>query len=227
MSFTKRILFGSILVLSFSANAQENFTGFWQPQAALNYRVSSGYHHNFSLSNRSFLYREENQEFTVRQLDLVHFSKIVVKDNQSIAFGIQYRLRETFDGGSDELRLTQQYNLTKRPSVVRWGHRFRSEQRITRNPIVHRFRYRFAIDFPLSGQKLDVGEAYLVGSVEKLLSLSKGQSSQYDARFNGQIGWQLGEEVKFQFGVEYRFEDYTAQQVNHVAFLLTSIQLTL
>ncbi|MEM8846818.1 MAG: DUF2490 domain-containing protein [Bacteroidota bacterium] len=227
MCYTRIFLLIITLGISISLKGQENFTGFWQPQMALDYEVTPTYGHNFSVSYRSFFIEEERFDFRSRQLDVVHFSKFVVKDNQSIALGIQYRFRDIFENAPNELRLTQQYNFTYRPVTVRYGHRFRTEQRITSEVTTHRFRYRFALDFPLKGQKLDLGEPYFAGSLEQLLSVAKGESSQYDFRVNGQIGWQFDKGLKFQMGVEYRFEEYTAAQLQHVVFLLTTVQLSI
>ncbi len=146
------------LVFHFFVNAQENLTAYWQPAMALNYKVTETYLHNFSIQNRNYVFDDEALQLSVRQLDLVHFSNLKLQHNQSVAFGILYRFRETFDGGANELRLTQQYNIQSSPYVVRYGHRLRSEQRITAAKTTHRFRYRFSLDFPLQGEKLDVGE---------------------------------------------------------------------
>ncbi|MDC6365436.1 MULTISPECIES: DUF2490 domain-containing protein [Flavobacteriaceae] len=218
------LIFG---LFTFICSGQENFTAYWQPQVAINYNVSNTYSHNFSLGHRAYLVDEGNTLFRGRQLDLVHFSKWGLSDNQSIAMGVQYRFRDIFDGKSNELRLTQQYNFTKRPLVVRFGHRFRAEQRILKELTVHRFRYRFAIDFPLKGEKLDVGEPFLATSMENLLSVGKGRSSQYDNRISGQIGWKFNKGLKVLFGIEYRLEDYTSQKTDNVLFLLSNIQLGL
>ena len=169
---------------------------------------------------------EGETTFSNRQIDLVHFSNYKIRENQSLAFGIQYRFRESFDGGANELRLTQQYNQRSRPFVIRFGHRIRSEQRITKARTTHRFRYRFALDFPLQGEKLDVGEAYLVATVEPLLSVTRGRNPEYDGRISAQIGWQLQKDFKIQFGTEYRMEDFTHTLPEHVFFILSSVQLT-
>ncbi len=229
MYSTKWFLFVSLLLLLISASVkgQENLTGYWQPQIAINYPVSGSYSHNFSIANRNYIF--DNEEFTLkgRQLDVVHFSNLKVKDNQSIALGVQYRFRSNFENRENELRLTQQYNITNQPFAIRYGHRFRTEQRITNSLTTHRFRYRFAVDFPLIGEKLDVGEPYFVGSFENLLSVAKYNAPQYDARLSGQVGWQLNGGIKFQVGVEYRMEDYSAGVPQHILFLLTSAQISL
>ena len=72
-----------LCVLTF-AFAQENLTGYWQPQIGINYKVSTNYSHNFSVAKRTFILRDSQTEFTIRQLDLVHFSNLKIQGNQSI-----------------------------------------------------------------------------------------------------------------------------------------------
>lgn len=207
--------------------AQENFTTYFQPQVALNYKVSNGYSHNFSLGQRNYIYDDNDLQFKTRQIDLVHFSKLEIRGNQSLALGIQYRFRENFEPGKgNELRLTQQYNITSKPRIARIGHRVRSEQRITSALTVHRFRYRFAVDFPLNGEQLDIGEAYIVTSTESLLSVAKSRSPEFDQRITANIGWLVKEKTKVQFGLEYRAENY-GQQTQNVLFLNANLVLSL
>ncbi|MGN7512902.1 MAG: DUF2490 domain-containing protein [Allomuricauda sp.] len=227
MSSTKWFLLVSFLLFMFSVHSQENLTGYWQPQFAVNYQVTRGYSHNFSIANRNYIFDDEEFTLKARQLDIAHFSKWNIRDNQSIAMGIQYRFRNNFEDKGNELRLTQQYNVTTKPFAVRFGHRFRTEQRITNALTIHRFRYRFALDFPLAGEKLDPGEPYFVGSFENLLSVAKHNAPQYDARLAGQVGWQLNDSIKFQVGVEYRMEDFSSSMPQNIFLLLTNAQLTL
>lgn len=209
-----------------SLHAQEKLTVYWQPSAAVNYDVSESYSHHFSLQNRNYVFDNEQTQLSTRQVDLVHFSNINVRDNQSIALGLLYRFRETFDGGSNELRLTQQYNITSKPFAIRFGHRLRAEQRISSARTTHRFRYRFAVDFPLKGEKLDIGEPYLVSNLESLFSFAKEKQPQYDARFALHLGWKLSQHIKLQFGAEYRKEDI-AQDVQQLLFFLSALNMSL
>ncbi|WP_240905043.1 DUF2490 domain-containing protein [Flagellimonas oceani] len=228
MYCTKWFLIVLLLLPLATVGAQTNLTGYWQPQVAANYKVTGTYSHNFSLASRNYIYDDEALTLRVRQLDLAHFSKLKVRDDQSIAFGIQYRFRNNFEKSREnELRLTQQYNITNKPFAIRYGHRVRTEQRITNSLTTHRFRYRFAVDFPLMGEKLNVGEPYFVGSLENLLSVAKNNSPEYDARLSGQIGWELNRGLKLQMGVEYRMEDYSSSLPQNILFLLTSAQLSL
>ncbi len=216
-----------LLFASLATQAQNNLTGFWEPVISINYKVKDNYKHNFSLAKRTFVYRDSDIQFTTRQLDLVHFSDFRIKDNQDIAFGVQYRFRENFDDmGSNELRLSQQYNITKKIGIVRMGNRIRAEQRITDNPTIHRFRYRFAIDFPLQGETLDVGESYAVFSTESLLSVGKTYLPEYDQRVDAHVGWLLNKDAKFQFGTQWRAENYS-HRTEFVLFLFSALILSL
>jgi hypothetical protein len=211
---------------SFSVYAQNDFTTFFEPLVAINHKVSDHYKVNFATVSRNYLYRDNATEFTVRQLQFVHFSTLSFNSNHSVSGGIMYRFRENFEDKSNELRFTQQYNYANRPHIVRFGHRFRTEQRITTDNTVHRFRYRFTVDFPLSGEKLDIGEPYFVANVESLLSVVKADAPQLDKRFTSQIGWQFSKTVKFQTGLEYRFENFN-QDTQEILFVLTSLILQL
>lgn len=204
--------------------AQHDFTTFFEPSFAINHEVNDAYKVNFSTVSRNYVYRDGEFEFTVRHLQFVHFSTYSFNSNHSVSAGVMYRFRENFEDSSNELRFTQQYNYAYRPTVVRFGHRFRTEQRITTENVVHRFRYRFTIDLPLEGEKLDIGEAYFVANTESLLSIAQAALPEIDQRFTTQIGWQLTQNLKFQTGLEYRFENYN-NSTDEILFVLSSVIL--
>ncbi|QWX83263.1 DUF2490 domain-containing protein [Cellulophaga sp. HaHaR_3_176] len=225
--FIKIFIFSCILLSTTQFFAQGNFTGFIEPDFSINYDISKNYSHNFSIANRIYFYKDNDYNVEVRQLDFKHFSNFKLKYNQSVAFGIQYRFRETFEKNkNNELRFTEQYNFTHKPSNVRYGHRLRAEQRIARNLTTHRFRYRFAADMPLMGTILDTGEPYFIASTESLLSVAKGYKPSYDQRFTSSIGFVLTENTKLQAGLEYRFENYNIETTQNL-FILTSLSLSL
>ena len=207
--------------------AQERFTALWEPQIALNFEVAPNYSHNFSLANRNYFYRGQGLEVRIRQIDLAHFSNLKIGYDQSLGLGLQYRFRESFENGAgNELRITQQLNITTGQENLRLGHRFRSEQRIRPSGTIHRFRYRFAIDSPLQGQKLNVGEMYAVATLESLFSVANGSRPEYEQRFESNLGWLIQPELKIELGVEYRLEDYTAV-TTHALFLNSGLIISL
>ena len=227
MFFTRPFYCFILLLIPLCAFGQNNFTFYFQPQIAINYNVINNYSHNFAIQQRSYIYDDNQFDIQARQLDISHFSKLKVLDNKSLALGIQYRFRETFEPDeNNELRITQQFNSATKPYNVRFGHRVRSEQRITTKLTIFRFRYRFAVDLPLSGEQLDIGEAYFVGSLESLLSLAQFNKPEYDQRFTAHLGWLLNKNYKLQTGLEFRFEDYTNATQN-ILFFLSSLVISL
>ncbi len=226
MSCTRKFSWFCLLLFMHLAGAQDNFTGYWEPGLALNYGVTDTYTHNFALANRSYLIRDEAFGLTIRQFDFAHFSTLKIRDNQSIGLGLQYRFRKPIEKESgNEFRLTQQYSITSRTAAIRLGQRLRYEQRIFSALTVHRFRYRFTLDSPLQGEQLDIGEAYLVSSLESLLSVTRMQGPQYDQRIRMQLGWLLQAGVNMEVGLEYRFEDYTSA-TSQILFFLNSLVVT-
>ena len=227
ISSTKRWLGWLLFLLSYTVFPQDELTAFWQPQVAINYQVVDDYSHNFTLANRNFIYSEDAVDLSVRQLDLSHFSKLKIRDNQSLSLGLLWRNSKIFNEDRvDEYRITEQYNITLTPLVVRFGHRLRAEQRISSVRTIHRFRYRFAIDFPLAGEKLDVGESYALASIESLLSVARTAQAAYDLRLRGGWGWRLSPKSNLQMTLEYRLLNYT-RMVDHVLLLETALNLGL
>ena len=223
-SYIKIGFFGIGLFLIQSGIAQEDLVIFWQPMAALNYKVSEDYYHNFSLTNRNFIYRDEI-DVRIRQLDLSHFSKLKIRDNQSLSLGIMWRNTKIFDHERvNEFRLTEQYNINSRGNVLRFGYRFRAEQRFSSLIDIYRFRNRVALDFPLQGQTLDIGESYFLGSLENVLSVAQSSEPIHALRFRSGVGWQLTQKSNLQFVVQYRLIDFTRKAL-HVILVETSLNL--
>lgn len=208
MYVIRRLWFVGVVLVEFCAFSQESFASLGETAVALNHKLSDTYNVNFALRSRYFILQNERFNFSNRQLDIVHFSTFILDYRRSLSLGIQYRFREIIDGNSDELRLTQQYNFTKRKLSIRYGHRIRLEQRLFDSFSILRTRYRFAMDFPLNGERLDVGEPYFVGTLESLFSVSSNLKPEVDQRTTVHIGWLLSESFKLQLGLEYRFEAF-------------------
>ncbi|VXB33993.1 DUF2490 domain-containing protein [Maribacter litoralis] len=223
-----RFIFTLLLFLCVRyVQSQNNTVAYWEPEVALNYKVTPLLKQNFSLSNRNYTYHNNKSQLTVRKIEITHFSSLTIDPYKSIGLGVQYRFREVFENDKEnELRLTQQFNITKITNSVRFGNRFRIEQRIQPSTLIHRFRYRFAIDIPLKGLRTDIGEPYLVATTESLLSIEKSAKAMYDQRITSQIGWSISNHLKAQLGVQFRMENYT-ENTEHVFLFLNSIVFSL
>ena len=230
ITYCTRMRFCIVLFLflgTYLARSQNNTTAYWEPEVALNYKVTPVLKQNFSLSNRNYTYQDNKSQLTIRQIEIAHFSSLTIDPYKSIGLGVQYRFREAFESDKEnELRLTQQFNITKKTNSARFGNRFRLEQRIQPSNLVHRFRYRFAVDMPLNGLKLDIGEPYLVATTESLLSVGKNIKPMYDQRLTSQIGWSITQHLKAQLGVQFRMENYT-EQTEYVFLFLNSLVISI
>lgn len=207
-----------------SLKAQSNFSSLGESAISVNHNVSDTYSVNFAFRSRYVLYNDDGLQYQQQQVDLFHFSTFKLNYYHKLSIGIYYRNRDWFETGSDETRITQQYNYTKQTLGVRYGHRFRAEQRILDTKTIFRQRYRFAVDFPLNGEKLDIGEPYMVNVVEGLLSLSKPDKPETDIRMSSHIGWQITEKLKLQAGLEHRLEAFNLK-ANNLLFVLTTAVL--
>lgn len=202
-------------------NAQGDFSTLGESVLSLNHNVTKTYSVNFAFRSRYILYDDDGLQYQQQQVDVFHFSTFKLNYYHKISLGVYYRNRDWFETGSDETRFTQQYNFIRQTLGVRYGHRFRAEQRILDNTTIFRQRYRFAVDFPLNGEKLDIGETYLVSAAEGLLSISKLDKPETDIRISSQIGWQVTENLKLQTGLEHRFEAFNLI-AKHNLFVLTT-----
>lgn len=223
MPFIKNLLFLILICTSFIFKAQNSFDILGESAFSIHHKASKKYSVNFATRSRYFLYRNQTIQYKQQQVDIFHFSAFNLNFNSDLSFGIYYRNRDLFETGSDELRITQQFNYKKQKLGFRYGQRFRTEQRIFNNATIFRQRYRFAVDFPLNGEKLDIGEAYFIGSLESLLSLNAKESPEIDQRTTLQIGWQLSEDLKLQVGLEYRMEAFNIKAKNNLFLMTTAI----
>ena len=227
MSFTRRCCLLLLLITGLPGWSQEDLSLLLQPKVALNYAVSPAYAHNFSIAQRVSYLNLGEETLAIRNIDLSHFSNFKLGIRPSAGIGILYRFREAFeDENTDEVRFTEQFNYVSRPNSLRFGHRLRVEQRLFPSQTLHRFRYRFALDGPLEGKKLDPGELYWIGSLEGLLTAAKGLQPVYALRASGWLGYLANAAIKIQVGGEYRIVNI-GKSNRPFLFLLTSLVINL
>lgn len=224
-SCTKLLILGLLFVFV-KAKAQDNTEVLNENVFGLRHSFTKSYSVNFELSNRAFVYTEDTVLYRMRQVQISHFSALKLDLKQSIALGLMYRHRDAFEDSSNEVRLTQQYNRKSIFKILRFGHRFRSEQRFYEEFTAFRFRYRLALDIPLQGLKLDIGETYLVVTNEGLLTSAKTHKPEIEYRISPSIGILLSEDLNLEFGVELRLDKLNIKTEESI-FLHTSIELKL
>lgn len=221
-----KLLILCLLFVSITSKAQDNPEVFNENVFALRHSFTKSYSVNFELSNRAFVYTDDTVLYKMRQVQISHFSALKLDLKQSIALGLMYRNRDAFEDSSNEIRLTQQYNRKSIFKTLRFGHRFRSEQRFYDEFTAFRFRYRLALDIPLQGLKLDIGETYLVVTNEGLLTSAKINKPEIEYRISPSLGILLSENINLEFGLELRLDKLNIKTEESV-FLNTSFELKL
>lgn len=224
-SCTKYII-GLLLLGPLFGFSQKHLEMFTENIFSINHDFSDTYSTNFELGTRAFLYTNQETLFKTRQLELSHFSTLRLNLKSSISLGLKLRNRDWFEDSSSEIRLTQQFNTKTLLSTLRFGHRFRSEQRFYEDETVFRYRYRLALDVPLQGLKLDVGETYFVLYNEALWSISKISKPEFEYRISPSIGILLSKDLNLELGLEYRL-DKLNMNTDHELFFNTSLDLKL
>lgn len=214
------------LFVSLSSHAQNDTEASHENVFAIRHSFSNSYNANFELSSRAFMYTEDEAVYRLQQLQLSHFSTFKLDLKQSVALGLMYRNRDAFEDSSNEIRLTQQYNYKTISRTLRLGHRFRSEQRFYDDFTAFRFRYRLAIDVPLQGLKLDVGETYLVVTNEGLFTTTKVRKPEIGYRISPSLGILVSKDLNIEFGLELRLSELNIKTEESV-FLNTSVELSL
>lgn len=206
---------------------QERFSGYFEPYIQLQYDVTENYSHEFTIEERTVLYDDDSFKVAVKQLDLSHFSTRTLDDKNALAIGVQYRFEENFvTDEENELRFTEEYKYSVQPNIMKFEHRLRAEQRFNVSSTSHRFRYNFAVTRAFQGSKVDIGEAYIIGDLETLLTVSNSSKPKYEQRIGAGVGLVLNANIKLELITEYRMADFT-QDLGHELFLVTGMKFTL
>ncbi|NQZ75879.1 MAG: DUF2490 domain-containing protein [Ekhidna sp.] len=195
--------------------------GAWESNAALNYNLGN-WKMNTSMGHRTVRTQiEESRSIQMAFTEINQFVTRKVSPKLKLSMGYKYRNLNNEDAA--ENRLTQQLAYTHQNSTVRLLSRFRAEQRF-RTDFAHRYRYRFSLDFPLSGERLDNREFYLISSNEVLVE-STGSGHSLDNRLSIGTGYVISNYCKIQFDFTQRFEDLN-QELSQISFVTTSLIFT-
>jgi len=194
----------------------------WENNVALNYTLKE-WKLNTSIGHRTT--RQKSEGSISNQLTFVEINQFItrkISPEFTASFGYKYRkLNLSSSENSHEQRLTQQLAYIHKNHRIRLISRFRSEQRFGEAGFKHRYRYRFSLDMPLSGVKLDLREFYFVASNEVLLEIEKPTHS-FDNRATIGLGYFVSTLYKLQLDYTHRLENL-GQGADHVPFINTSL----
>jgi len=222
LRFLPKIL---LVLLSAASQAQNEFTGYFEPAFELSHQVNTRYSYSFAIENQNIIYIEDRLDYTVKQIDLSHLSEYRWHPELTVGLGVQYRIEKIFDRHEEnELRFQQQLIYTPKTSRFTTKHRVRMEQRLYASENKHRLRYQLGYTFPLHAN--NAREPYLKIDTESLLEIAKTQKPEFEQRVGVGLGWLMGPKTTLQLGVEYQLEDFT-QDLSHEVFLLAEVGITL
>jgi hypothetical protein len=127
---------------------------------------------------------------------------------------------------SDEIRLFEQMSMSQYLHRIKFEHRYRAEQRFTKNGYRNRFRYRMQAIVPLNGLKIRPKVWYVTGSGEVFFT----DTPAYFERIRTYVG--LGYQLSKSWGVQagylhqfdYKLVDETGKDFLQVS-LLWDVQL--
>jgi hypothetical protein len=207
--------------------AQEEFSAFYEPELSVSFKQdTSKWSYNFALSNRNAVYENEDSQFHALFLDFQHFTNYEVGLYGKLSLGLKIRSLEIFDETAhDEIRLTGQYGYSRKYNNLKIAHRLRFENRFE-DVTSYRTRYRFSVEFPLSGVKTNRNEFFLGLKTETLFSFGEFMVPELDQRIGADLGYQLFEDTEISLGLEYQYDDYLHDPEPEL-FVLTGVSISL
>lgn len=212
-----------LLLVIFKSVAQENFISFFEPEIEINYTINEAYKHSFGIENRNFIYKNYDLRYSVKQIDVSHFSEFTIKENQFIGLGIQYRFEESFNKTEEnELRFMQEWEWGNQLGNFNIKNRLRNEQRLYASTIKYRLRYELGLKFWLLASQ----ETYLKTETETLFELAKTQKPELEQRVTVLYGFRLLPKTALELGAQYRLADYT-QNLGYELFMVLGLEISL
>ncbi len=216
----------SFAILAISTHAQDNY----QLGAIPSFNLTKNFYRLYKLNVKSE-FRQVFQEgaLTDRNTFEYHYlhsdlALVVIRKlgtESSIGGGYLIRIKE----GGNSHRLIQQYIVTKRYSIVKLSHRFRTDQTFNADdPTSFRFRYRLASAIPLIGLRADPGELYLKINNEYLLEF-EDQYANPEIRAIGLLGFKINNFRKVEIGLDYRVK-FENPNIGHRFWLAMNIYQT-
>ncbi|MEQ8549746.1 MAG: DUF2490 domain-containing protein [Cyclobacteriaceae bacterium] len=208
--------------------AQERRRMVWEGGVAVDYTIIKNISFNTSLAQRTSFLEDGEGQFT--ELSFLEFNQFVTKKVHpllKLSLGYKFRTVEPVeDFDFFEHRITEQAAWTHFERRFRLVSRLRLEQRIRSSTFAHRYRYRLSTDFPLSGDKIDAQEFFLVLSSELLLEIVEKEPNTLENRLSGSLGYAISEKVKADLNFTCRIEDINLD-AEVILFITTGLNIKL
>ena len=156
---------------------------------------------------------ENNYEYLLTDLHTL----IALKTSVNHLLTVGYRIR--FTNNMIIHQSIQQFSITQTFNSFRLGHRFSSDQTYLKDNFMLRVRYRATLEKPLKGDKIDPREFYIKFNTEVMYVVDQ-EKSNAEVRIAPYLGYELNVRNKFEFGVDYRIDNFNVSKLRN-RFLIT------
>jgi len=206
----RRVFIGIVIALFCgSLDAQRPLRAGALPGLNLSQRINSDWKAQLNLEHRAIQLAEHRDGkpkpewgWRSERTDLTVFLSRKYRLDQSFALG--YMLR--FEEGERIHRTRQQWARVFREYNFRWAYRIAADQTFFEDdPTEFRWRHRFTIEVPLSGQYVDPGEFYFKANNEYLF-LFGAMKPQWESRWVPLLGYLFSDRNKVEAGLDFRRE---------------------
>lgn len=170
------------------------------PQFNASFAVQKNWRFFARVEPRQLLLMNNNIDFKYQRTDFlgIFTRRLSVNKNLSLGYLIRHR------NGSPAHMFLQQFTILGKYENLRLAHRIATDQTFIKGiENMYRFRYRFAVELPLQGRKLDTGEFYIRISNEYNVIYRKSGFNLEIRAFSG-AGHVFNEKFRLELGLDYR-----------------------
>ncbi|MFD2561402.1 DUF2490 domain-containing protein [Aquimarina rubra] len=198
--------------------AQTSFTSGLLPKIVVSNKLSNNIKLINSLESRQQLWEHQpNQNFSYDYLLTDLTTILSYKISSDKVFNIGYLLR--FEEDKLVHRSIFQYSIARQLESIRVAHRFVTDQTFSRKESPEfRLRYRFTIEVPFNGYRVDPGEFYLKVNNE-YLGAYQNTNTDLEIRIIPFIGYELNPKSKIEIGPDYRISQFFESETKNRLWL--------
>lgn len=198
--------------------AQSNFNTGFLPKIVVSKKLSNKNIWVNSLESRTFIL-DDNNEFSHSLVDISSIISIKTDFEQSFNFGYILRFRDD----KTIHRIFQHYNFVCQLTSIKIAHRIAFEQFYqSKRQTIFRTRYRFTLEKPLSGERVDIKEFYLKLGNELLYDFTD-----LKIRITPYLGYQISKKDRIEFGLDYRLGEFIKNNTQNDLWFRTTWYISL
>lgn len=205
-----------LILLPLVMFSQSDYRAGLLPQITLMHTVNTNWLLVFSAETRQIVYQGLfkdglQYEYENERTDITGIINYRFTPNFSGGMGYMHR----FEGGRQIFRTLQQIAFNGNWSGLIYAHRLRTDQTFSENEAPEfRLRYRFGLEIPLNGARLDDKEFYIRTNNEHIASIQSTEFA-YEIRLLGMLGYRFSKNLRIESGIDYRVNELNKPYQDH------------